>query len=231
VVAAGHEVVVDIPGHCVLIVGYDRTARQYIIKDSANPGTFQTLSYDGPKISSGRYITAVEPPLVPQRDAMWLGRWQLEHDGWRGELVIRRTSSFYQAANQPTKIGNYYTVGRRYDVNGWFEDDYRICHFWIAGTEDKVAPCSLTGQEFCVYLMDADAVNAAGWTDFFGTRYGVTLSRFPLPRVNADAFEIHRWVGVWDFSHDGWKGALRLQSFAPVRGTYDDGHGVLQVEG
>jgi hypothetical protein len=231
VVAAGHEVVVDIPGHCVLIVGYDRPARQYIIKDSANPGSFQTMSYDGPTISAGRYITAVEPPLPPRRDAMWLGRWQVEHDGWRGELVIRRTSSFYQAANVPTKIGNYYTVGRRYDVNGWFEDDYRICHFWIAGTESKVAPGSLTGQEFCVYLMDADPVNAAGWTDFFGTRYGVTLSRFALPPVNSEAFEIHRWVGAWDFSHDGWKGILTLQAFAPVRGRYDDGHSVFQAEG
>jgi hypothetical protein len=231
VVAAGHEVVADIPGHCVLIVGYDNDRRVFIIKDSARPGAFQTMSYDGPQIGAGRYITEVHPPAPPQREAMWLGRWQLEHDGWRGELVIRRTSSFYLQPNQPTKLGNYYTVGQRYDVNGYVEDDGRIMHYWIAGTSTKVAPGTLTGQEHCVYLMDADPVNAAGWTSFFGTRYGVTLSRAALPPVSSERFDTHRWVGVWELSHDGWKGRLTLEAFAPVRGLYEAGGGFFRVEG
>jgi hypothetical protein len=233
VVAVGHEVVADIPGHCVLIVGYNRPERLYIIKDSANPGQFQTMSYDGPaSVLGGRYVTAVEDPrMPPQRDAMWLGRWQMEHDGWRGELVIRRTSSFYLAANQPTKLGNYNAGGQSFDVNGYFEDDDRIMHFWVAGTTVKVAPGSFTGQEFCAYLMDADPSNAAGWTDYTNHRYGLTLSRTALAPLGEDTFHLHSWVGRWDVSCDGRRGVLVLQSFAPVRGRYEDSRGSFQVEG
>ena len=67
VIASEHEVVADIPGHCVLLVGYDRDTRQYIIKDSAHSGQFQRLSYDsGAGVLAGHYITAVHPPTAPR---------------------------------------------------------------------------------------------------------------------------------------------------------------------
>jgi hypothetical protein len=191
--------VVDIPGHCVLIVGYDRNRKQYWIKDSLRPNDFQTVDYNSSTVPiyGGRYVTEVFPPdAAPQRDAMWLGRWNMEHDGWRGEVVIRRTVDFTPGApGQPTKLGNYNVNGQSFDVNGEILEDGRVAHFWIADTTARIVPGTPQGQEFWIWLFGADPRNAAGYTSYFGTRYGVTLSRDPLPAQDASAFENSRWAG------------------------------------
>ena len=235
VVASGHECVVDIPKHCVLIVGYDRNAQKFWIKDSLRPDGFQTLDYNSSAvpIKGGRYVTEVfAPDAFPQRDAMWLGRWNMEHDGWRGELVIRRTIDFTPGTPpQPTKLGNYNVDGQSFDVNGEILEDGRVAHFWVADTTARIVPGTPQGQEFWIWLFTADPRNAAGYTDYAGTRYGVTLSRDPLPTKDPSRFHLWRWVGMWDVSNDGWRGVLMLDGWAPPRGRYFAGGGAFMCHG
>ncbi len=57
---------------------------------------------------------------------MWIGHWNTDLDGWRGDMVIRRFSDFYNPdAEAPTKVGNYYSKGKRFDINGYFTDNGR----------------------------------------------------------------------------------------------------------
>lgn len=224
VLASGHECVVDIPGHCILLVGYDRASQVYLIKDSANPNGFQTYSYASP-ILGGRYITEVHPPdRAPERGAMWWGRWNIEYDGWRGELVIRRNTDYHQTApGMPTKLGNLNINGQSFDVNGELLEDGRVAHFWVAGTTARVTPGAKDGQEYWVYLFDHDPANAAGYTLYEGTQFGVTLSRWELPAQSDARYESWSWVGNWAMSHDGWQGQLRLDGWSPAQGVYSTG--------
>ncbi|MCZ4097812.1 hypothetical protein C8250_037280 [Streptomyces sp. So13.3] len=66
---------------------------------------FIELSYDSADrpILGGRYIIDVAAQdAAPQTDAFWVGRWQMDHDGWRGTLDITSAVPFavsYTAAD------------------------------------------------------------------------------------------------------------------------------------
>ena len=157
VLAAGYEVVADISGHCALLIGYNRPARQWLVKNSWGEGGPVYWDYDDPdhKIVGGTYVLAVgDKDAEPQKDALWLGRWRMMTDGWRGgALVIRRTLDFHARPGQRTKLGNYYHGGTRYDVNGSPIDNGQGLHFWIADTPGRVPPGEPRGREFKVYGM------------------------------------------------------------------------------
>ncbi len=222
VLAGGREVIAAVFGgsHVVLIIGYDRAKRLWLVKDSHGEGKPVLWPYDKAKIAEAAYVTDVSPPDAPsQKEAWWIGRWHMNHDGHQGELVIRRTIDFRQPKG-PTKLGNYYAGGKRFDVNGSVIDGGHGLRFWVADTQDRVKPGERRGQEFTVYAFSADPYNAAGLTAFGGTPFGVKLSRGeitvkPSPRFSADA-----WLGDWSLSCDGAPGTLSLTSLAPVNGSY-----------
>ncbi|SHF84771.1 C1 family peptidase [Streptoalloteichus hindustanus] len=223
VIAGGHEVVADVPGHCVLIVGFDRRRRVYVVKNSWGEGRFIELGYDSKDwpILAGRYVIDVDDRnAAPQWDAGWIGRWKMDHDGWRGDLVIRRTTGYRSSQGQPTKLGNYYRDGRRYDVNGLTVQNGQGLRFWVADTTDRVEPGARRGQEFHAYLFSWDKVNAAGTTTWSGIPFGVSLSRSDLPGRPTRGFVANDWIGRWAMNHDGWRGTLNITSAQPLSATY-----------
>ena len=221
VIRAGYEVVADVPGHCILIVGYDRKKRTFIVKNSWGENNFITISYDdnsGWKILGAHYITdVIDPNTPPQIKAKWLGRWNMDHDGWRGTLVIRRFTNFRNAdKNAATKLGNYYRDGQRYDVNGYFLNDGQAIVFHIADHSGRIIPGTLSGQRFDTYSFSWDAFNAAGKTTWQNIPFGTILSRKAIPGVYSSSFSRDEWIGNWDMNHDGWRGTLSIKGFIPL---------------
>nr|WP_052478872.1 hypothetical protein [Kibdelosporangium sp. MJ126-NF4]CEL21011.1 hypothetical protein [Kibdelosporangium sp. MJ126-NF4]CTQ95475.1 hypothetical protein [Kibdelosporangium sp. MJ126-NF4] len=235
VIASGYELVADVSQHCVLVVGYDRTRRVYLVKNSWGEGHLIELSYDSTEwpLLSGRYVIDVENPnAAPQFDAFWVGRWQMDHDGWRGELVIRRTTDYRSTQGAPTKLGSYYRDGKRYDVNGVTAQNGQGLHFWIADTTNKVQPGARSGQEFWAYVHSGDVRQAAGFTTWSGIPFGVSLARGAQPGRPTGGFTANDWIGAWDMNHDGWQGTLRITSARPFAATYTRSNGqVLTVGG
>ncbi len=223
VIRGGHEVVADVPDHCILIVGFDRPRRKFLVKNSWGEGHFIELDYDSPTwpIKGGRYVIDVDPPdSAPNHDAFWVGRWNHDHDGWRGQLVIRRTTDYRQNQGDPTKLGDYYRDGKRYAVNGLTMQDGQALHYWIADTTDKVQPGTPSGQEFWAYVFSNDCRKAAGDTTWNGTKFGVTLSRDDIGGAPSAGFGRGDWIGDWAMNHDGWTGTLSITSVDPFQAKY-----------
>jgi hypothetical protein len=237
VLRGGHEVVADVPGHCLLIVGFDRPRRTYSVKNSWGEGRFIELSYDSTSwpILGGRFVIDVDTvDAQPQLDAYWPGRWHMDHDGWRGDLSIRRTTDYRRSPGDLTKLGNYYRDGQRYDVNGATSEDGQALHFWIANTPGKVQPGAQQGQEFWAHVYSQDCTRAAGSTLWGGSGFGVRLGRDELHGRPSTGFDAQAWVGDWAMNHDGWLGALTIASVEPFIAVYTaswGGGGRLPVSG
>ena len=232
ILSAGHEVVADIPGHCFLLIGYDQRRRVFKVKNSWGEGRFIDYSYDSP-ILGGRYVLDVEEPdAFPQRDAFWLGRWHVDHDGHHGELVIRRTTDYRGTQGDPTKLGNYQRNGQSYDVNGRTLQDGQALHFWIADQSGRIQPGAAVGQEFWAYVFTRDPANAAGTTRWGGSEYGVSLGRSEISGKPSQGFGADAWIGRWSMNHDGWRGLLQIRSAKTFAASYrgEDGRD-LRVSG
>lgn len=221
-------------GHVVLIVGYDRNRQIFQVKNSWNDGRIWNLTYDyiqrvSAQWSTGHYITDVEDiNMAPQMKAKWLGRWNMDHDGWRGELVIRRFTSFHAAENAPTKLGNYYRDGKRYEVNGYFVDNGQGVVAYIADQQGKVIPGTLyVGQRHELYNYSWFPTLGAGKTYWNNIPFGSLVNRQPIPHKPSTTFDKDEWLGTWSMNHDGWRGTLTLNSITSsiwgsllVKGTY-----------
>ncbi len=232
VISAGFEVVADIPGHCFLIIGYHLGRQEFIVKNSVGGNQYTVYRFDQP-VLAGRYITAVHPPAI-QRHAWWMGRWEMDHDGWRGSLVIRRWTNYRRADGESTKLGSYYRGGQRYDVNGTTFHNGLSLQFWIAPTPAKVPPGFEFGQRFEVHALEADPYNAAGITQWGFIDYGATLRRGPIPLQPPmrGGFDLNEWIGHWSLSVNGNPGRLDIWSAWPLRASYRGGDGVeRQVTG
>jgi hypothetical protein len=229
VLSRGQEVVVDIPGHCVLFYGYDRPARQWLVKDSAG-GVFTRYPYTE-QILGGYVVMGVSAPTGPiDLAGRWLGRWNMDHDGWRGVLLIRRTTNYRRPSpGQPTKLGDYVRQdGRRFAVNGATRDDGRQLHFWIANREGKVEPGASVGQEFRVWMHGRQPNTGAGTTTWNSIPFGVTVSRDAI-RDGASSGSPGTWNGAWDLVHDGWRGVLDIHTTRPFSGSYLEQNGVRRT--
>ena len=79
----------------------------------------------------------------------------LDHDGWRGEVTIRRFTNFNRPDAEPTKLGDYYRGGERYDVNGFmFRDGNTVTFWWL--THRPPSPGAQVGQRFVVFFCEND---------------------------------------------------------------------------
>lgn len=226
VLASGSEVVVDVPEHCVLFYGYDRPRQKWLVKDSAG-GVFMEYGYDA-EIRGAHVLTGVTPPDTAfDLAGRWVGRWHMDHDGWPGTLVIRRTTNYRRPApGRPTRLGDYIRHdGRWFSVNGTVEDDGRCLHFWVADREGKVEPGSQVGQEFRVWMHGRQLGTAAGATSWNGAPVGVTISRDPLPDGSRGGAGTTSWAGSWDLVHDGWRGVLDIHSDRPLSASYLEQNG------
>jgi hypothetical protein len=211
--AAGFDVVVDAfdklnnGGHVLLIYGYDDNAQAFTIKNSQGLPGFETLRYvNDPHFTIQNqamfWVTAVEP-VETQWAAMWLGRWETDHDGWRGRLVIRRFLDIradvgIPGPNNRISLGTWYAEdGRRLDVVGHFVDGGRGLM------------CNIGDQPFELYLHTRDPYRAGGRTFWNNTPFGVVMSRGTATGAGS-GFDRSETIGLWDTVHDGWRGQLRI---------------------
>jgi hypothetical protein len=231
-IGAGHEVVVSVTtpqgAHVVLLVGYNRLRRIFEVKNSWN--RYDEIPYDdatpGAMVldrSLAGWITEVIPPAAPAPLApAWVGTWRMDHDGWRGKLIIRRTVLLH--GNDPRspqticKLGSYEDAnGARSDINGYLLDNGQRMVFHLTPPN---APNGLAaGQCFEVVLFGRDLSMAAGRTTWDNKPFGVLLSRMLLPGLPSPSFDRNESIGTWWFRHDGWTGALRLGAPAVHRDT------------
>jgi hypothetical protein len=213
VLANGYDVVVNVfdkinnGGHVLLIYGYDdRTQRFEIINSQRLPG-FEQMNYTNDsqfdiRYGSMFYVTAIEP-VATQWAAMWVGRWETDHDGWRGTLVIRRftdilSNNLLPGPNSRISLGTWYAEdGRALDVVGHFVDGGRGLH------------CAIGGQPFELYLHTRDPYRAGGRTWWNNTPFGVVMSRGTAVGAGS-GFDRTESIGIWDTVHDGWRGEMRI---------------------
>lgn len=212
-VAAGYDVVVDVVdkinvgGHAVVIHGYDDATQTFDIKNSQGLPGFATMRYSGdPQFdivySQAYYITEVSP-VATQWPAMWMGRWETDHDGWRGRLVVRRFVDIRGDGRLPDQrnrlsLGTWYGAdGRTLDVVGGFVDGGRGLH------------CTIGDQPFELYLHARDPYRAAGLCTWNGTPFGVIASRGTAHGAGS-GFDRFETIGTWDTVHDGHRGQLRI---------------------
>ncbi|WP_213814873.1 tachylectin-related carbohydrate-binding protein [Glaciihabitans sp. dw_435] len=210
----GYEVVVDVEdiinngGHVILIYGYDDTFGTFMIKNSQSLPGFETMKYQNDphfllRNSQAYYITAVAP-IVPQTAAAWVGRWAIDHDGWRGRLVIRSFIDLLGSGSLPTEnsqigLGTWFGEdGRVLPVTGWFVDEARGLN------------CYIGDQRFELYLHGADPYFASGQCWWNGIPFGVTLSRGVTTGAGSGPFQRSQSIGTWEMDHDGWRGTLRI---------------------
>ncbi|ALL66854.1 secreted protein [Paraburkholderia caribensis MBA4] len=212
--AAGRDVVVDVNdkinngGHVLLIHGYDDDAQTFDIKNSQSLPGFTTMKYaNDPQFDiqyqySMYYITAVAP-VETQWAAMWIGRWETDHDGWRGSLVMRRFLDITRNETLPgpasrISLGTWYGEdGRMLDVVGHFVDQGRGLF------------CNIGDQPFELYLHTRDPYRAGGRCYWNNQHFGVVLSRGNAVGAGA-GFNRTETIGLWDTVHDGWRGQFRI---------------------
>ena len=159
------------------------------------------------------------PSAFVQDDACWVGNWWLNCKGKTGRLLIRRYIDF--RAPGPTKLGNYYVEGRKFEVNGTLEDGGRTMNMLIANTEGKLLPGTLSGTEISVSLAFQDIFNATG---IAGDGSPALLSRYAS-----------RFTGIWEQSVDfPWQARHGLTG-EQYQNTFDelvrDGYRPVQVCG
>ena len=211
--AAGYDVVVDVNdkinvgGHALLIHGYDDATQTFDIKNSQRLPEFATMRYSGdPQFdilyNQAYYITDVSP-IETQWPAMWVGRWETDHDGWRGRLVLRRFIDIRGDGRLPDpenrlSLGTWYgDDGRSLDVVGGFVDSGRGLR------------CNIGDQPFELYLHTRDPYRAGGRCTWNGTPFGVVISRGTAVGAGG-GFDRTETIGTWDVVHDGWRGQLQI---------------------
>ncbi len=173
-------------GHCIVLVGYDRTADvpHFVAKNSWQ--SYEKLGYDlfaNGVIDGAAIIGQVKQPdssRLHEQDV--LGRWDVVYDGGEGTLDVFRLSGFYEPEDLPPRnstpaedrrIGSFTDAnGDLYRVNGrvvWDESTPSSDHpaqgelrFNVDFDDPNQAYDSLSGTEFLGHIHLADRTLMAG---------------------------------------------------------------------
>jgi Papain family cysteine protease len=227
-IASDHEVAIDVdlfwrfdestqvfehnPGerswgqHAFLIVGYDREAQTFTVKNSWGETDFLQVRYEFFRHNTfgATVVDAVTSPGSMTTSGLWMGRWAMNHDGWAGELVIRRVPA---SDDSQVKLGTYYDAqGDAHAVNGRVSGNGADLSFEIADTDE---PNARGGQTFKLHRASAKPRSAAGYT-ILNERFGVLLSRSAITLPPAPPRGKTQWLGTWDVSIDGVPATLSL---------------------
>ncbi len=204
-------------GHVILLIGYNRAAGYFLVKNSwggTAPAAYLKVSYNFLRNAShaaATVNTVVPPSTPPQAKAKWIGKWNQDHEGWYGTLVVRRITP---TSNASVRFGTYYDNGSYatgHSVNGYSIDGNRGIRFYTAA-ETENAPGTLTGQRFDVINYDQDPLFAAGMTYWGTSSGGARLGRSYLRMPYSNTFAVNEWVGTWDLNSNGNPGLLRITS-------------------
>jgi hypothetical protein len=214
-------------GHAMLMVGYRHADRVFIVKNSWGPAVgygeagYTLMNYDwvegGFVTEAGYFTSAAADTPYPYQDHMLLGRWNLDHDGWKGTLDVYRFSGLFTSmalhgAND-WRLGTYWGhdgVARR--VNGRI-DDHRI-EFWIDWDVPNLDYGDRQGLHFTGYVFTQDPVTLAGTMvdNRDGQTYAfyATKDDFLVGTAVAGPIGPSSFLGQWEMNHDGWRGVLEF---------------------
>lgn len=223
-IRARKEVVVNVVapggGHTLVIVGFSRIGQYFLAKNSWGGDQLTKIAYANDRTFTldtkiAHYIVDVIDPAIDVR-SQWLGQWNMDHDGWRGQLTIRRLTDFRSATDSlsaagRTKLGSYYLNGDKHDVDGYFDDAGRTVHLHVADIGGG-------GQDFTMSMFE-NAAQAAGDTTWASIPFGAQIRRDAIEPAPAQEFDRTHWVGTWDVNHDGWGGSLTVGGFNPATGA------------
>jgi len=168
----------DDGGHSMLIVGYDRRDPDnpyFIVKNSWGPTSvpgangFTCIAYDYLQYGTvAGYITGVTDKAWPE--LRFVGRWELNFDGWQGTLDISHLPGVFQGVlkqkgidTTDRRIGIFYAENdpaKAYRVNGAVSGN-RI-DFYIDSDNDNPNWDELGGRHFTYYLGNGDVDLLAG---------------------------------------------------------------------
>ena len=256
IIASGHEVLLDVNlqwkadadgvmrydsatnrgAHCFLLVGYDRGDQYFYVKNSWGGSAYTKVGYDMIQNAarSGSYITSVRTPGQVVHGGRFVGRWNMDHDGWEGVATIRR---WPEPGKGVRRLGHYVRNGRRQAINGRTISDSQTIEFSLEGAE-LADPGAMTGQRFTTSIFSWQVDIAAGTTRWSNIPFGVQLLRTPRPsmvRPDDNRFEPEDWIGTWAMNHDGWRGQLTIGSVGaprfgirPVTAAYRDHGGIVR---
>lgn len=218
--------------HAMLMVGYDEQREVFIVKNSWGFDNFREAGYTlvgydyirGGHVYEAAYITEVVHPAdgAYRREQLFLGRWKLNHDGWKGTLDIYRLPGFYQTdfltdssfGSNDYRIGTYYHQdGSAYRVNGKI-NGHKI-EFWIDFAKPNLAYDELKGKKFTGYLFTRDTDFIGGSFQDGADNYGFYATRndylVSAPSPGGE-FQNSQYIGAWAMNHDGWPGTLTITS-------------------
>ena len=217
----------DCGGHAMLMVGYRHTDRVFIVKNSWGPAPgygesgYTLMSYEwvegGFVREAGYFTSASTDTPYPYQDHMLLGRWNLDHDGWKGTLDIYRFSGLFSSTalhgENDWRLGTYWGHdGAARRVNGRI-DDHEI-EFWIDWDVPNLDYGDRQGLHFTGYVFTQDPVTLAGtMTDnrdgriyaFYAAKDAFLVGTPAVGQIGAQSF-----IGRWEMNHDGWPGVLEF---------------------
>jgi hypothetical protein len=225
--------------HAMLIVGYDDTRDAFLVKNSWGGTALIWFSYDWVRqglITDAGVVLDVAPPGGPfsvwENKQIFMGRWNLDHDGWKGTLDIYRLPRLAGSPSPDLRVGTYFGpdgVARR--VNA--EIDGNRIDFTIDWNNPDQPATVMQGLKFTGFLFSWDHSLLAGTMldNRDGNTYGFHAQKTDLWSGTpvAGALGLHTYVGAWHMDHDGWTGLLTIRHVDPVTraidGTYhsDDG--------
>jgi hypothetical protein len=220
-------------GHVMVIVGYDDATQMFRVKNSWGSnwadGGYVWLSYDFVRnnvvTGAAYYQDVVSPDAtfdVWSNHQLWLGRWNLDFDGWKAVLDLYGlpeavTSS--PSANGNYRVGTLFMAdGRIHRVNGLI--DGNKLDFWVDWQDPNQPASRLSGGHFTTYLFSWDHRSMAGSVkEGDSPTFAVEAIKGSEP-ISGVARQ-HRlsprsYLGVWDFNHDGWHGQLEVMSINPA---------------
>lgn len=223
--------------HAMLIVGYDDQRRVFIVKNSwgfDNPleNGYTLISYD--YITSGHvpealFITGVEnyPNQLQKPEQLFVGRWNLDHDGWQGILDIYRLPGIFAAnslhGQNDRRIGTYFHHdGTIHNVNGSINGNK--IEFYIDFDNNYSSHLEYgeyKGKKFTGYLFTREPKYMAGTFYDTDTTYGFYATRedYLGSTPVSGIIDYSSYLGTWAMDHDGWQGKLEIFTVNPDNGS------------
>lgn len=230
-------------GHVMTVVGYDDGRQMFRVKNSWGTvwadGGYAWVSYDLIRraATGAAYFQGVVSPATTADPFnfrhFYLGRWQLNYDGWKGVLDIYNLPQDYSTLpGRNYRVGTLFMAdGRIQRVNGYISGN--ALNFFIDWSKPDVPASQLSGLPFTVWMFTYNHRAMAGtlrdpvWGTF---AVAAIKGTSPVSGVaHAGGLSVSSYLGTWDFSHDGWKGRLEITGANPttrqLTGRYVDANG------
>lgn len=212
----------DIGSHAMLIVGYDDSRDAFLVKNSWGGTALLWFGYDWvrqSRITDAGIIVDVVPPRATlstwNNPALFLGRWNMDHDGWHGILDIYRLPGPNNDPTTDRRVGTYFGpdgIARR--VNAMIIGN--SVQFTIDWNNPNQAWNVMQGMRFTGFLFSWDHLMLAGTMldNRDANTYGFHAQK-STPWIGVPAtglLDLNAYGGIWRIEHDGWTGQLMIPS-------------------